>query len=135
MPRLYREAPLNAIWEGSSNVNCLDVLRAMAREPRTAQALFAEIEHVQGSDARLDAAYQRLQSELSDQTMYETRARHLVESMALVLQGALLIQHGHPAVAEAFCASRLAGQWGNTFGTLPAGIDFRAIIERASVHA
>lgn len=133
MPRLYREAPLNSIWEGAGNVNCLDVLRAMAREPEAVQAFFAEVTRPQGADARLDSAIARLRSELSDTTALEIRARRLVEQMALTLQGALLVRHGHPAVAEAFCASRLAGDWGRAFGTLPTGTDFPSIIQRSRI--
>jgi putative acyl-CoA dehydrogenase len=135
MPRLYREAPLNSIWEGSGNVNCLDVLRAMAKEPETVRAYFAEVAQSQGGDARLDAAIADLQRELADLTALEVRARYLVERMALILQGALLVRYGHPAVADAFCASRLAGAGGRAFGTLPAGTDFAAIIERARTHS
>ena len=135
MPRLYREAPLNSIWEGSGNVNCLDVLRALAKEPQTVQALFAEVARARSGDPRLDAASVRLQRELSDLSTLEVRARSLVEQMALVLQGALLIQYAPPAVADAFCASRLAGEGGKAFGTLPAGTDFTAIIERAQTYS
>ncbi|HEU0002227.1 MAG TPA: acyl-CoA dehydrogenase family protein [Ktedonobacteraceae bacterium] len=134
MPRLYREAPLNSIWEGSGNVNCLDVLRAMQKEPASAQAFLAEVTRAQGMDARLDVAIGQLKRELSDFSNIEVRARRLVEQMALVLQGALLVQYGQPAVAEAFCASRLAGDWGRAFGTLPVGTDFSTIIERARVN-
>ena len=134
MPRLYREAPLNSIWEGSGNVNCLDVLRAMAKEPASAQAFLAEVTRAQGMDARIDAAIERLKRELSDFSNIEIRARRLVEQMALVLQGAQLVQYGQPAVADAFCASRLAGDWGRAFGTLAVGTDFAAIIERARVN-
>jgi len=135
MPRLYREAPLNSIWEGSGNVNCLDVLRAMAKEPETVRVFFAEVGKSRGSDARLDAALAELQRELADLSAIEVRARYLVERMALVLQGALLIQHAHPALADAFCISRLAGEGGRAFGTLPAGTDFAAIIERVQTHS
>jgi putative acyl-CoA dehydrogenase len=131
MPRLYREAPLNSIWEGSGNVNCLDVLRAMRREPRTAEAFFAEAERAKGSDKRLDTAIERLRREFTDLQGIEVRARRLVEQMALVLQGTLLVQYGHSAVANAFCASRLAGDWGRAFGTLPPGVNVTAILERA----
>jgi putative acyl-CoA dehydrogenase len=131
MPRLYREAPLNSIWEGSGNVNCLDVLRAMAKEPEAVQAFFTEVSKPRGSDARLDAAVGDLRRELADPTAPEVRARALVERMAMVLQGALLVQYGHPAVADAFCASRLAGEGGRAFGTLPVGSDFAALIQRA----
>lgn len=135
MPRLYREAPLNSIWEGSGNVNCLDVLRAVTKEPASAQAFLDEVKRAQGTDTRLDDAIAKLTRELADFSNIELRARYLVEQMALVWQGALLVQYGQPAVAEAFCASRLAGDWGRAFGTLPVGIDFAAIIERSRVHS
>jgi len=99
------------------------------------RAYFAEVARSQGGDARLDAAMADLQRELADLTALEVRARYLVERMALVLQGALLVRYGHPAVADAFCASRLAGAGGRAFGTLPAGTDFAAIIERARTHS
>ena len=133
MPRLYREAPLNSIWEGSGNVNCLDVLRAMAKEPAIVQAFFAEVTRAQGMDTRLDTAITRLKDELSNLADVEIRARRVVEQMALVLQGALLLQYGYQAVADAFCASRLADDWGHAFGTLSIGTDFASIIERAQV--
>jgi putative acyl-CoA dehydrogenase len=131
LPRLYRETPLNSIWEGSGNVNCLDVLRAMSREPQSVAAFFAEVETAHGADPRLDAAVARLRRDLANEDAVESRARRLVEQMALVLQGALLVRHGHPAVADAFCASRLGGDWGLAFGTLPPGVDSAAIVERA----
>jgi putative acyl-CoA dehydrogenase len=131
MPRLYREAPLNGLWEGSGNVICLDVLRAMGREPESVEAFFAEVGRAGGRDPRLDAFVTALSAELRDFTAIETRARRLVERLALALQGSLLLRHGDPAVAEAFCASRLAGDRGLAFGTLPPGVDFVRIIERA----
>ncbi len=130
MPRLYREAPLLSIWEGSGNVAALDVLRAMGREPETVQAFFEELDSARGADHRLDAAVDGLKTELADTADVELRARRLVERMALALQGSLLVRFGHPAVADAFCASRLAGDWGVAFGTLPRGVDTGAIIER-----
>ncbi|WP_410646764.1 acyl-CoA dehydrogenase family protein [Amycolatopsis sp. cmx-4-54] len=133
MPRLYREAPLMSIWEGSGNVAALDALRAMAKQPESVAAYFAEVEQASGADTRLDDAVGRLRKELSDLSDIEYRARRLVESMALVLQGSLLVRHGTPAVADAFCASRLGGDWGVAFGTLPSGVDTRAIIARAEV--
>lgn len=133
MPRLYREAPLMSIWEGSGNVAALDALRAMAKQPESVAAYFAEIEQASGADTRLDDAVGRLRKELSDLSDIEHRARRLVESMALVLQGSLLVRHGTPAVADAFCASRLGGDWGVAFGTLPSGVDTRAIVARAEV--
>jgi len=131
MPRLYREAPLNSIWEGSGNVNALDVLRALGREPGTADALMAELGLARGADARLDAAVTRLGTELADPDQIELRSRRVVELMALALQGSLLVRHAPAAVAEAFCASRLGGDGGLAFGTLPAGSDVGAILERA----
>jgi len=133
MPRLYREAPLMSIWEGSGNVAALDALRAMAKQPESVAAYFSEVEQAAGADARLDDATGRLRKELADLSDIEYRARRLVESMALVLQGSLLVRHGTPAGADAFCASRLGGDWGVAFGTLPSGVDTRAIIARAEV--
>ncbi|MEV4052854.1 acyl-CoA dehydrogenase family protein [Amycolatopsis sp. NPDC049688] len=134
MPRLYREAPLSSIWEGSGNVAALDALRAMGRQPESVAAFFAEVGQAAGGDARLDDAVDRLRKELTDLDGIEYRARRLVEAMALVLQGSLLVRHGHPAVADAFCASRFGGDWGIAFGTLPAGVDTGAIIERAAAR-
>jgi putative acyl-CoA dehydrogenase len=131
MPRLYREAPLNSIWEGSGNVAALDVLRAMVKEPETVEAFFGEVAEAAGGDTRLDEAVRSVRRELGDPAEIEGRARRLVERMALVLQGSLLVRHGHPAVTDAFCASRLGGDQGFGFGTLPSGIDTGAIIERA----
>ncbi|WIX99820.1 acyl-CoA dehydrogenase family protein [Amycolatopsis mongoliensis] len=134
MPRLYREAPLSSIWEGSGNVAALDALRAMGKQPESVAAFFAEVEQAAGGDARLDDAVDRVRKELTDLGAIEYRARRVVEAMALVLQGSLLVRHGHPAVADAFCASRFGGDWGIAFGTLPAGVDTGAIIERAAVR-
>ena len=131
MPRLYREAPLNSIWEGSGNVICLDVLRALARGPEVIEAFFAELDEGRGGDRRLDEYVGALRRDLGQFEAIETRARGLVERMALSLQAALLVRHGDPAVADAFCASRLSGQHGLAFGTMPAGVDATRIIERA----
>jgi len=130
MPRLYREAPLQSIWEGSGNVAALDALRALTKQPETAEAFFAELDLAAGADRRLDQAVARLRKELGDPS--EVKARHLAEAMALTLQGALLIRHGDPAVADAFAASRLGGDWGHAFGTLPSGTDTAAIVSRAT---
>jgi len=131
MPRLYRESPLSSIWEGSGNVQCLDVLRAVVRHPESVEAFAAEIGEGAVADPRLDAFGRKLRDDLtSDPETLETRARSLVERMALALQGSLLVRFGDPAVADAFCASRLAGDWGRAFGTLPAGTDFRRIVDR-----
>ena len=132
MARIYREAPLNSIWEGSGNVNALDVLRALAREPHALEAFFDEAGAAAGADARLDKALVALKLELDDTADVEVRARRLVERMALVLQGSLLVRFAPPAVADAFCASRLGGDWGYAFGTLPPGVDARSIVERAA---
>jgi putative acyl-CoA dehydrogenase len=133
MPRLYRESPLNSIWEGSGNVQCLDVLRGMARKPAALEAFFAEVEEAAGADERLDAAAAELREELRDLDAIETRARRIVEWMALVLQGSLLLRFGDEAVADAFCASRLGGDAGRAFGTLPPGVDFARVLERHAV--
>ncbi|MER6136061.1 acyl-CoA dehydrogenase family protein [Streptomyces sp. NPDC001815] len=131
MPRHYREAPLLSIWEGSGNVNALDVLRALGRAPDTADALFAELALAHGADARLDAAVTRLRDQLAGLRDIETGARRLVELMALTLQGSLLVRHAPGAVADAFCATRLGGDWGHAFGTLPSSANLNAILNRA----
>jgi putative acyl-CoA dehydrogenase len=135
MPRLYREAPLASIWEGSGNVMSLDVLRALARSPRSLEVFLAEVEEARGADARLDAHVQQLKKQFSDPGTLETRARRVVESMALCLQGSLLVRTAPGAVADAFCASRLDTDGGLEYGTLPAGTDFDAIIERGRPQA
>jgi putative acyl-CoA dehydrogenase len=134
MPRLYREAPLNSIWEGSGNVQCLDLLRAMARSPEGVEAFFAEVGEAGGENAQLDAAVAEIQGQLADLEGIESRARRVVERMALALQGSLLVRFGDQAVADAFCASRLGGDAGLAFGTLPAATDFERIIERHAVE-
>jgi putative acyl-CoA dehydrogenase len=156
MPRLFRESPLNGIWEGSGNVICLDVLRAIRRQPESVEAFVAELEQARGGDGRLDASIDRLRSALwaaeggaggagavagvdgagarggGAVAAVDAEARRLVEAMALTLQGSLLVRFGHPAVADAFCASRLGGDWGRALGTLPHGVDTAAIVERAT---
>ena len=131
MPKLFREAPVLSVWEGSGNVAALDVLRAMAHEPAAVDVFFDEVGLAAGADSRLDAAIDRLRSELADTSTLEVRARRIAESMAQVLAGSLLVRAGNAAVADAYCASRLGGDWGSVFGTLPVGIDADAIIERA----
>lgn len=135
MPRLYREAPLMGIWEGSGNVSALDTLRAMATRPECIDVLFDELSVTQGHDPRLDAHVDTLRPQLADLETIQYRARQVAENISLALQGSLLVRHGHPAVAEAFLASRLGGQWGGAFGTLPTGLDLAPIIERAMVKA
>ncbi|CAN5357318.1 acyl-CoA dehydrogenase family protein [soil metagenome] len=130
LPRLYREAPLNSIWEGSGNVIALDVLRVLAREPSAVQAVLAEVGLSAGADHRLDAAIKTLHTELAEPS--PARARRIASSLALVLQGSLLVRFAPPYVADAFCASRLDGDWGHVPGTLPAGVDAGAIVDRAA---
>jgi putative acyl-CoA dehydrogenase len=136
MPRLYREAPLMGIWEGSGNVSALDTLRAMVTRPECIDVLVDELGKTAGQDPRLDAhvgALRRTLKDAEDPATIQYRARKTAEDISLALQASLLVRHGHPAVAEAFLASRLGGQWGGAFGTLPAGLDLAPIIERALV--
>ncbi len=132
MPRLYREAPLASIWEGSGNVISLDVLRALVKKPRSLGVFLAEVKLAQGADPRLDARVRELEGQFADPTTLEQRARRVVENMALCLQGSLLVRHAPAAVADAFCAARLGREAGFEYGTLPAGTDFETIIARAS---
>ncbi len=131
MPRLFRDIPLNSLWEGAGNVQCLDVLRAMQKDPDTVTVVFQEIRAAQGAYRQYDSFIERLESELRDASQLEARARRLVERLALALEGAILVQHGPSAVADAFCASRLASDQGLSLGTLPGGTDFDAIISRS----
>jgi putative acyl-CoA dehydrogenase len=135
MPRLYREAPLNSIWEGAGNINSLDVLRVLARQPESLAALLEEVAPARAAEPRLDRAAAAVQRELAaaaDPVGLQAGARRLVERLAVLLQGALLVRHGHPAVADAFCASRVAGDHGAALGTLPPGLDLATIVERAT---
>jgi putative acyl-CoA dehydrogenase len=130
LPRLYRQQPLQSLWEGSGNVICLDVLRAMRKSPETIDVFMAECREAASADPRLDSWLSALESELRDLEDIESRARRLVERLGLALQASLLVRHGDPAVADAFCASRLGGDGGLAYGTLPPRIDATAIIER-----
>jgi putative acyl-CoA dehydrogenase len=130
MPRIFRETPLNSIWEGSGNVNALDVLRAMVRTPAAVEAFFGEIALASGAEPRLDSYVRDLRADLGKLEDIEFRARRVVERMAIALEASVLVRHGDPAVADAFCATRLAGDHGRSLGTLPSGIDARAIVER-----
>ena len=132
LPRLYREAPVNAIWEGSGNVQCLDVLRAMSKTPETVEAFFAELDAAGGTDANFDRFVSDLKQEFEQPEDMQPRARRVVEAMALALQGALLIRGGNAAVADAWCASRLAGDGGLLVGTLPPGLDLDTLVRRAT---
>ena len=129
MPRLYRQAPLNGIWEGSGNVQALDLLRAIARNPESMEAVAAELDAAAGVDRRLDDAVAQLRKDLIAPS--EATARRLAERLAVCLQGSILVRHGDPAVADAFAATRLAGDHGGAFGTLPSGLDLGPVLARA----
>jgi putative acyl-CoA dehydrogenase len=131
MPRIFRQSPLNSIWEGSGNVICLDVLRAMRREPESVAALIKEIDSVRGANGEFDRAGARLKEALA-QPSGEADARRLVEQMALVLQGAVLLRHAPSAIADAFCATRLADRPGITYGAPAAKLDAQTILSRAA---
>ncbi len=128
LPRLYRESPVNSVWEGSGNVNCLDVLRALDREPESREAFVAELELARGGNRSLDTALSDLGGELD--AADERTARRLVERLALALQASLLVRHAPAKVADVFCATRLGGEGGRVYGTLPPGVDTAAIVER-----
>jgi len=137
MPLLYRGAPLGSIWEGSGNVAALDVLRALVKEPEGLPAFLAECDEAAGADARLDAhlrgVQERVMGLMRDGADPQFEARRVVEDLALSLQGSLLVRYAPEPVADAFCAARLGGQGGRVYGTLPAGVDAGAIIDRAYV--
>jgi len=132
--RLYRDAPINAIWEGSGNVQALDVLRALAKAPDVLDAWFVELDKGRGQHEALDAALVRLKAQLTDMTDAEYRARDLVDALALTMQASLLVQAGNDAVAGAFVASRLSARGDRSYGTLPRGLDIDAIIARGNPH-
>jgi putative acyl-CoA dehydrogenase len=134
-PRLFRESPVNAIWEGSGNVQCLDVLRAMQKTPAVVEAFFREVGKARGANASLDRWVAAIKQEFADLSDMKYRARDVVDRMALAIQSALLVQHGPAAVADAFCASRLADGGHRNYGTLPRGVDCAAIIRRATPRA
>lgn len=134
MPRLFRESPLNAIWEGSGNVIALDILRTLAREPAALAGYRAEVAVAAGCNRTLDAAAASLFALLGRGAVAENDARHVAERMTLILQGALLVRHAPAAVADVFCATRLGGEGGQLFGILPAGADVDTIIARQRVE-
>jgi putative acyl-CoA dehydrogenase len=134
-PRLFRESPVNAIWEGSGNVQCLDVLRAMHKAPEVVDAFFREAARAKGASPLLDRWVAALRDDLRDPADLEYRARGVVDRMALAIQAALLVQHAPAFVSDAFCASRLADGGHRNYGTLPRGADCAAIIERATPRA
>jgi putative acyl-CoA dehydrogenase len=129
LPRLYRQAPLNSIWEGSGNIQCLDVLRALAREPQARAALRAELDAALDRHAVFDAAAASLRKAIDEGDAGESGARMLAERLALALQAAVLLRSGNP-LADAFCRSRLGGGRGQAWGTLPAGEHFEPVIAR-----
>jgi putative acyl-CoA dehydrogenase len=131
LPLLYREAPLNSVWEGSGNVNALDVLRALSREPEVLAAWITEVGLARGGDARLDRAVDDTLALLGDTASLEVSARRLATRMALCLQGSLLVRFAPPEVADVFCASRLGTSYDGVFGALDGG-DLRAIVERTT---
>jgi putative acyl-CoA dehydrogenase len=138
MPRLYREAPLYSIWEGSGNVICLDVLRALAKDPAAGEALIQELKSTAGADKRLDAHVAALQQRLTGRADNgspagsEYAARDLTEKLALALQASLLVRHSSPEIANAFIVSRLEGRHGQSFGTLPEGVDISPNLDAVS---
>ncbi|MGW5106367.1 acyl-CoA dehydrogenase family protein [Nocardia sp. NPDC004123] len=131
MPRLFRESPLNGIWEGSGNVAALDVLRAMGKNPHTVDAFFAEVA-LAGPEPSIERAVNEIRTQLADLADAEVLARRVIERMALVLQASLLVRSGNQAVADAFIATRLDGDRGSVYGTLPRGVDFAAILDRVT---
>ncbi|MNO67526.1 putative acyl-CoA dehydrogenase AidB [compost metagenome] len=132
LPRLYREAPVNSTWEGSGNVQCLDVLRALSKEPGVLDALFAELGDGHG-DKRLSTHILQLKTAFQDTGDIQYRARQLTEDIALGLQARLLLEAGNAAVSDAFIASRL-GQAGRAYGTLPRGLEIEALVRRSTPH-
>ncbi len=134
LARRYREQPLTSIWEGSGNVICLDVLRALARTPGALDAFLIEVDQAAGADQRLDAYTSQLRAELENHEDLESRARRIVERMALCLQASLLVRHAPTGIADAFCAARLSGDAGHEYGTLPPSIDTAAIVARHAPH-
>jgi putative acyl-CoA dehydrogenase len=135
LPRLYRQAPLNSIWEDSGNIQCLDVPRVLSKQPETREALFGELMKAKGGNAHLDREIAWLAGAFDDVTTLELRSRMLVERMALALQAATLVGAGNAAVADLFCATRLGGEHGLNYGTLPAGAPLAELIERAALAA
>ncbi|SFF37984.1 putative acyl-CoA dehydrogenase [Fontimonas thermophila] len=133
LPRLYRQAPLNSIWEGSGNIQCLDVLRALSKEPETREVFFGELMTAKGGNAHLDREIAWLATAFDDVTTLELRSRMVVERMALALQAAVLVRAGNAAVADTFCATRLGGEHGLNYGTLPADAPMDVLIARAAI--
>lgn len=133
LPRLFRESPLNSIWEGSGNVIALDVLRAMNREPAAVDVLLEEVRAARGVDRNLDGRIGRLDRMLTSPEDAEWTARRLVEAMALAVQGSLVVRYGSAVLADTFCATRLGDDWGRLYGTLPAGLEVSSLVAAAAV--
>ena len=131
LPRLYRDVPVNSIWEGSGNVQCLDVLRSINKEPQSVEALLNEIKSASGADKNFDNFVGSVEKELLDVNNLEFRARRVVEKLALALQAAVLLKTAPNFVSDAFCNSRLSEDNGLSFGTLPVGVEVEKIIERS----
>jgi putative acyl-CoA dehydrogenase len=134
LARLYRDAPINAIWEGSGNVQALDMLRALGRSPDVLETWFSELGKARGASAQLDNAVSALQLAITDPDEVEYRARRIVDQLALTMQASLLLQAGNHSVADAFIASRLGQAGERNYGTLPRGLDVATILERADPH-
>jgi putative acyl-CoA dehydrogenase len=132
LARIYREMPVNSIWEGSGNIMCLDVLRALGRMPDAAALLLSEFADAAHADKRLARLIGRLDRRFKASETNESQARSIVRDLVLASQAALLLKHSPTAVAEAFCASRLGDEPGGTFGLLPSGTDLRAIVDRTA---
>lgn len=132
MARLYRDAPINAIWEGSGNVQALDMLRAMAKTPAAVHAWFAELNKSKGAHPLLDQAVQSLQGEFMDLDDMQYRARHIVEKMSLTMQSGLLVQAGNHTVSDAFIQSRLGAHGAHNYGSLPRSVDCKHLIDRGN---
>jgi putative acyl-CoA dehydrogenase len=133
LARLFRQSPLNSIWEGSGNIQCLDVLRALRKEEQSRDALFAELDGVRGGNRVLDGEVASLRKSIAEDAEDEGRSRRLVERMGMALQGACLVRGGNVAIADAFCESRIGRGHGVAFGTLSPSAPMAALIERAWV--
>lgn len=131
MPRLYRDSPINSLWEGTGNVQCLDALRAAHKDPEVLEVLIDELRRHTGSNADYDRHVRKVEAELANRSELELRARRIVEWLALGLQATVLLENGVPSVSDAFCVSRLGGDQGLAYGTLPQGCDTEAILRRA----
>jgi putative acyl-CoA dehydrogenase len=131
LARIYREMPLNSIWEGAGNVMCLDVLRALRKAPDVIEAVAAELDAAAGKHRTYDAFSASLKDRLADAAEHESAARRLTQDLALALQASLLARHAPPEVFESFVRSRLGADWSGAFGTLAPNLPFDALIERA----